>query len=97
MKRKILMDVRTFDNLDESLEIEIGIDYLDDYNERKVLKRPQGLCTTKNELKNHAMKECAFKAQAKATANMVTITLKKLRSWKTKACLHFSRFLKNKC
>ncbi len=59
------------------LKIEIGIDYTDDYNERKVLKRPQGLRTTKDEFKNHAMKECAFKAQAKATANMVTITLKK--------------------
>ncbi len=77
MKRKMLMDVRTSDSLDESLEIEIGIDYTDDYNEHKVLKRPQGLRMTKDELKNHAMKECAFKAQAKANANMVTVTLKK--------------------
>jgi hypothetical protein len=77
MKRKVWMDVGRFDSLNKSLEIEIGIEHEDDYNECKVLKRPQGLCMVKNELKNCAMRECAFKAQAEALANMATITLKK--------------------
>ncbi len=77
MKRKMLMDVGTFDSLDKSLEIEIGIEHTYDYNECKVLKRLQGLREAKDKLENHAMRECAFKAQAKATTNMVTITWKK--------------------
>jgi hypothetical protein len=77
MKRKMLMDVGTFDSLDEYLEIEIGIKHTHDYNERKVLKRPQGLCATKDKLKNHATRECALKAQVKSTIDMVDITLKK--------------------
>lgn len=32
MKRKMLMDVGTFDSLDKSLEIEISIQHVDDYN-----------------------------------------------------------------
>ncbi len=78
MKRKVLMDVGTFDSLDESLEIEISIEHTDDYNECKVLKRPQGSRVTKDKLKNHhAMRECALKAQVKSTTNMAAITLKK--------------------
>jgi hypothetical protein len=77
MKRKMLMDVGTFGSLDEYLDIEIGIKHTNDYNERKVLKRPQGSCATKDKLKNHAMRECALKAQVKSTIDMAAITLKK--------------------
>jgi hypothetical protein len=77
MKRKMLMDVGTFDSLDKSLEIEISIQHVDDYNECKVLKRLQRLLAAKDELKNHVMKECPLKAQAKAIADKVAITLKK--------------------
>jgi hypothetical protein len=61
MKRKMLMDVGTFDSLDEFQKIEIGIEHGDDYNEHKVLKRPQGSCVMKDELKNRAMRDCALK------------------------------------
>jgi hypothetical protein len=71
------MDVGTFDSLDDYLEIEINIKHVDDYNEHKVLKRPQGSHAAKDELKNRAMRECAFKAQAKVTTDMVVVTLKK--------------------
>jgi hypothetical protein len=77
MKRKVWMDVGTFDSLNKYLEIEICIEHADDYNECKVLKRPQGLRMVKDKFKNCAMRECAFKAQAKAIANMAAITLKK--------------------
>jgi hypothetical protein len=77
MKRKMLMDVGTFDSLDKSLEIEISIQHVDDYNECKVLKRLQRLLAAKDELKNHVMKECPLKAQAKAIVDRATITLKK--------------------
>ncbi|CAM6021773.1 unnamed protein product [Sphagnum balticum] len=77
MKRKTLMDVGTSNSLDESLEIEIGIEYGDDYNEHKVLKRPQGSCMMKDEFKNHAMRDCALKTQAKAIVDMVAFPLKK--------------------
>ncbi len=39
MKWKVVMGVGPFNILDEFLEIEIGIEHADDYNERKVLKR----------------------------------------------------------
>ncbi len=77
MKRKVLMDVGTFDSLNKSLEIEIGIKHTDDYNECKVLKRPQGSLASRAEFKIHAMRECAFKAQTKTIVDMVAITLKK--------------------
>ncbi len=73
----MLMDIGTYDSLDKSLETKIRIKHVDDYNERKVLKRPQRSCMAKDELKNCAVRECAFKAQAKATTNMATTTLKK--------------------
>ncbi len=71
------MDVGTYDNLDESLETEIRIKHTNDYNERKVLKRPQKSCAAKDKVKNCAMRECALKSQAKTTTNMATTTLKK--------------------
>jgi hypothetical protein len=78
MKRRMLMDVGTFDSIDKSLETEINIEHANDYDEHKVLKRPQGSHATKNELKNHAMKEFVLKTLAKTTTNMATATLKKV-------------------
>lgn len=79
MKSKMLMVVGTFDSLDEFLEIGIGIKHEDDYNEHKVLKRPQGSHVMKDKLKNHAMRDCALKTQTKAIVDMVAFTLKKTR------------------
>ncbi len=36
MKRRMLMDIGTYDSLDKSLETEIGIKHASDYNECKV-------------------------------------------------------------
>ncbi len=74
MKRRMLMDVGTFDSLHESLKTKIGIEHADDYNERKVLKRLQKLCATKDKVQNRAIRECA-KTWVKATTNMATTTL----------------------
>jgi len=63
MKKKISIDVGIIESLNEFIKVEeIGIEYVDNYNERKVLKRSQGLHATKDEHKNRAMRECAFKA-----------------------------------
>jgi len=63
MKNKMSIDDRIIDSLNVFIEVEkIGIKHGNNYNERKVLKRPQGLHVTKDEHKNCAMKECAFKA-----------------------------------
>ncbi len=51
MKRRMLMDVRTFDNLDKSLEIEIGIEHTNDYDKHKVLKRRKGHMQLRTNLK----------------------------------------------
>ncbi len=77
MKSKMLMYVGTSDSLDKSLKIEIGIEHTNDYNEHKVLKRPQGSRTAKDKFKICVMRECAIKAQAKATTDMTVVTLKK--------------------
>ncbi len=45
------MDVRTFDNLDKSLEIEIGIEHTNDYDKHKVLKRRKGHMQLRTNLK----------------------------------------------
>ncbi|CAK9196343.1 unnamed protein product [Sphagnum troendelagicum] len=55
--------------------------------DKQVLKRPQGSCATKDKLKNHAMRECAFKAQVKSTINMIAITLKKFQIMEKKNAL----------
>ncbi len=44
MKKKMSIDVRIIESLNEFIEVEkIWIKHANNYNERKVLKRPQGL------------------------------------------------------
>jgi hypothetical protein len=38
MKRKVVMDVGSSNSQDKFIKIEINIEHVDDYNERKVLK-----------------------------------------------------------
>ncbi len=76
---------------------------MENSNARKILKRLQRLGEAKDKHKNHHMKECAFKAQPKASTNMAKqvptwqlLHWKMLRLWKTKMHLCFSRFLNKK-
>jgi hypothetical protein len=57
------INVGIIESLNEFIEVEeICIKHENNYNEHKVLKRSQGLHATKDEHKNRAMRECAFKA-----------------------------------
>jgi hypothetical protein len=57
------INVGIIESLNEFIEVEeISIKHENNYNEHKVLKRSQGLHATKDEHKNRAMRECAFKA-----------------------------------
>jgi hypothetical protein len=63
MKKKMSIDVGIIESINVFIEVEkIRIKHENHYNERKVLKRPQRLHATKDEHKNCAMRECAFKA-----------------------------------
>jgi cytochrome c-type biogenesis protein CcmE len=57
------IDVGIIESLNEFIEVEeICIKHEKNYKEHKVLKKSQGLHATKDEHKNRAMRECAFKA-----------------------------------
>jgi len=45
------MDVRTSNNLNKSLETEIGIEHTNDYDKHKVLKRRKGHMQPRTNLK----------------------------------------------
>jgi hypothetical protein len=62
MKKKMSINVGIIESLNEFIEVKkIHIKHANNYKERKVLKRPQGAHATKDEQKNCAMRECAFK------------------------------------
>ncbi len=63
MKMKMSINVGIIESLNVFIEVEkIRIKHGNNYNEHKVLKRPQALHATKDEHKNCATRECVFKA-----------------------------------
>ncbi len=77
MKRKTPIDKRINKSLDEYIKIdEIVVKHMENCNAWKILKKLQRSCEAKDKHKNHHMKECAFKAQPKASTNMAIVKLK---------------------
>ncbi len=91
------IDARINKSLDEYVKInEIVVKHMENYNARKILKRLQRSCEVKDEHKNHHMKECAFKAQPKASINMAIVTLKNVEIMENQNALVFFMILELK-